>query len=195
MMRIPILIFCAFILHTPNIEAQTGSQPLYTGGMLMFQPGLSYASNPHERFEGVSFGLGGILRFYFGGDITAGIMGHSHKAKYETGGSDQSTLSLGYGGPFVGFSKNADNHRITLGVFGGMGTLRNLHIEKQTGNLIEKAYLYRHRAFVFSPIISLDIHLTAKLSLVLQGMSPIAFYDQQRIYVNPTAQFGIVFNR
>lgn len=180
---------------TTTLKSQNGSQPLYTGGMLMFQPGISYASNTHEHFDGVSFGLGGILRFYFRDKITIGITGHSHKAKYLTEGSDQSTISLGYGGPFAGYSKNGEKYRLTLGVFAGMGTLRNLHIEEQTGNLIGRAYLYKHPAFVFSPMISADLHLTSKLSMVIQGLSPMALYDRNRIYVNPTVQFGIVFNR
>jgi hypothetical protein len=188
-----ILLFLACL--KPASEAQSPASPIYSGGMLMLQPGISYASNPHESFKGVSFGLGGILRFYFRGNFTAGITGHSHKTTYTTSGSEHSTLSLGYGGPFAGYSKGYEKFRVTAGVFGGMGTLRNLHIDQQTGNLIGKAYLYRHRAYVFSPLISLDFHLTAKLSLVIQAMVPIATYDKDRIYINPAAQIGVVFNR
>ena len=161
----------------------------------MLQPGFSSASNPHQRFNSMSHGLGGVLRFYFRGNFAAGITGHSHKATYQTEGSEHSTLSLGYGGPFAGYSRSNGKYRFTLGVCGGMGTLRNLHIEKQTGNIIEEAYLYRHRAYVVSPLVSLDLHVTARLSVVIQCMIPVAFYDTGRIYTNPAAQFGVVFNR
>jgi hypothetical protein len=102
---------------------------------------------------------------------------------------------LGYGGPFIGFCYKSGRFRYTASAFAGMGTIRNLHIENQNGNELTDAYLYKHSAFVISPIVSLDYALTQRLMLTFQSVYLVAQYDKDKILQNPTFQVGVLFNR
>jgi hypothetical protein len=73
--------------------------------MLILQPGFCITKNNHKDINELSFGLGGILRFYLFKHFTAGVNGGSQKATYSSGNSDNSTISLGYGGAFVGLTR------------------------------------------------------------------------------------------
>lgn len=163
--------------------------------MLIFQPGYATTTSNHQDISGISFGLGGILRLYFSNSIAAGIYGGTQKTGYSSTNSENSSISLGYGGPFVGFSRKVGRYRFTTSAFAGMGTVRNLHIESQSNSKLNDAYLYKHSALVFSPILSTDIALTQRLLLTLQAVYLIAKYDGSKTLFNPTFQVGILFNR
>jgi hypothetical protein len=76
-----------------------------------------------------------------------------------------------------------------------MGTVRNLHIENQVGESLVEAYLYKHSAFVASPIVSVDFALTSRLMLTSQVVYLIAFYNNNQKLENPTFQLGVLFSR
>ena len=65
-----IFIFLFFSLYglTQNIHKNK-----YSGGMLFLQPGFTVTENLHQEINDLSFGIGGILRFYFYEHLTAGI--------------------------------------------------------------------------------------------------------------------------
>lgn len=168
---------------------------LYSGGMLIFQPGTTITSNKVHDINAPSLAIGGILRFYVGKYLTAGIYGGSQKTTYPTANSKNSYFNFGYGGPFVGWTRKWDKMRATVSAFAGMGSISNLHIESQTGEILTEAYLYEHSAFVYSPIVSLDYALTKRLSLTFQTVCLIGSFDDGKQFYNPTMQVGLLFNR
>lgn len=167
---------------------------LYSGGMLILQPGYTITGNDHQNIRDMSSSIGGILRMYFGRCFTAGIYGGSQKTHYKTTGSGNSYLNLGYGGPFVGFSQKSGNFRFTASAFAGMGAFRNLHIENQTGNYLSDANLYKASTIIYSPILSVDYAITKRIYLTAQTLCLMGEFQQKSFY-NPTLQLGILFSR
>lgn len=182
-------------LEKESQQIQTENKGVYSGGMLLFQPGYTLTSNDLQDIKASSFAIGGILRMYFGKHLTAGIYGGSQKTTYPSANSDHSNYTFGYGGPFVGLTHKSGKFRYTLSAFAGMGSIRNLHIENQTGEVLDEAYLYQHSALVYSPILSLDYALTKRLSLTFQTLCLTGSFDGGRTFFNPTLQFGVLFNR
>lgn len=190
-----IITFCLFLLFALQAGAtDPPSRNFYSGGMLILQPGYINAANGYQSITDKSRGLGGVLRLYFGRYATAGIYGSTHKTTYTTPGSSNSTLSLGYGGSFVGFSSKQNRFRFTLTAFAGRGTVRNLHINLQEGNKLIDATLQQEGVWVFSPIISGDYALTTRLVFTLQMVCPTTRFNNQPLYA-PTLQAGLLFNR
>lgn len=167
---------------------------LYSGGMLILQPGYTITGNDHQDIRDMSSSIGGILRMYFGRCFTAGIYGGSQKTHYKTTGSDNSYINLGYGGPFFGFSHKSGKFRYTASAFAGMGAFRNLHIENQTGNYLSNANLYKASTIVYSPILSVDYAITKRIYLTAQTLCLMGEFQNQSFY-NPTFQMGILFSR
>ena len=175
--------------------SQSERTNIYSGGMLIVQPGYTMASNNHQDIRDVSFGLGGILRFYLYQYFTAGIYGGTQRTGYISANSESSNISLGYGGPFAGYSQKFGRVRLTASAFVGMGTVRNLHIESQSGTTLSEAYLYKHSALVLSPLISVDYALTQRLLITFQSGYLAARYNRDKMLYNPTFQVGVLFNR
>jgi hypothetical protein len=190
-----ILLFTFLAVIIFESYSQNEKSNIYSGGMLLLQPGYSITTNNHQDIMDTSFGLGGILRFYFFNYLTAGIYGGTQKTGYYSGNSKNSNLSLGYGGAFAGLSHKVNRFRFTASAFGGMGTIRNLHIENQEGNTLIDAYLYKHSAIIFSPIVSIDFAITPRLMLTSQAVYLVAHYNNSQKLLNPTFQVGVLFNR
>ena len=186
-----VLLFFTILVVTKAYSTNTNT---YSGGMLIFQAGQVSASNQHQDIDDISFGLGGILRFYFLNHFTAGIFGGTQRATYSTSSSESSYISLGYGGPFIGLTHSSGKFRYTASAFLGMGSVKNLHVEQQNANLITEAYLYKSSTRVFSPIVSLDYSITPRLLLTTQMVFLLANYNERR-FQSPTLQVGILFNR
>lgn len=193
--RIHLLFTFLLFISAGSAAARQDNTNLYSGGMLFLQPGYTFTRNAHQQIRDHSFGLGGILRFYLPHHLTAGIYGGTQKTGYISANSVNSTMNLGYGGPFIGYSRLAGRFRYTLSAFAGKGTLRNLHIESQQGNLLSESYLYSHSVWVFSPLLSLDYALTKRLLVTFQGVCITTKYNSGMLFYNPTAQLGILFNR
>jgi len=182
-------------LEKETEQIQSENRGIYSGGMLLFQPGYTITSNDRQDIKASSFAIGGILRMYFGKNYTAGIYGGSQKTTYPSANSVNSYFNFGYGGPFVGLTRKSGKFRYTISAFAGMGSIRNLHIESQNGEVLNGAYLYQHSALVYSPILSLDYALTKRLSLTFQALCLTGSFDGGRRFYNPTMQFGVLFNR
>lgn len=176
-------------------QQQAEKKGVYSGGMLLFQPGYTLTSNDFQDIKASSFAIGGILRMYFGKHLTAGIYGGTQKTTYPSTNSTNSYFNFGYGGPFVGLTHHSGKIRYTVSAFVGMGSIRNLHIESQNGETLTEAYLYQHSALVYSPILSLDYALTKRLSLTFQTLCLTGSFDGGKNFYNPTMQFGVLFNR
>lgn len=99
------LLFLILLTSSLISFSQSEKSNIYSGGMLILQPGFCITKNNHKDINELSFGLGGILRFYLFKHFTAGVNGGSQKATYSSGNSDNSTISLGYGGAFVGLTR------------------------------------------------------------------------------------------
>lgn len=182
------------LVFAATLFSQEKTKSLYSGGMLILQPGLMITSNEHQEIRAASSSVGGILRMYFGKYFTAGIYGGSQNTHYKTSGSDNSYISLGYGGPFLGVSHKIGKFRLTASAFAGMGSFQNLHIENQTGNVLVDADLYKTPTVVYSPILSVDYAITKRIYLTAQTICLMGKYDENAFY-NPTFQVGILFSR
>jgi len=176
-------------------QLQLEKKGIYSGGVLLFQPGYTISSNDLQDIKASSFAIGGILRMYFGKFLTAGIYAGSQKTTYPSANSTNSYFNFGYGGPFVGLTHKSGPYRYTVSAFAGMGSIRNLHIESQTNEFLTEAYLYQHSVLVYSPMLSLDYELTKRLSLTFQTICLTASLDGGKKFYNPTMQVGLLFNR
>ncbi len=192
-MRLSTVLFI-FIFSTVFCFSQT-EKALYSGGMLLFQPGITIAENPQQQIETLSFGIGGILRFYAKDHWCFGLFGGNQKAKYTSSFSKNSTISLGYGGVFFGYTKKMNRFRLCAYLSLNKGRIKNMHIEKQDGSQILEGDYYSYPAWVGSPILSLDYALTDKISLTSQLICLTAFYKQNDLYFCPVLQLGVLFNR
>jgi hypothetical protein len=168
---------------------------LYSGGMLLLQPGYAMTSNPSQNINSLGFGIGGILRFYLKKHLTLGIIGGSQKTGYQSSGSNNSYISLGYGGPFIGYTYLKNRFRFCASISIGKGRLKNLHIENQTGSVINTASYYNYAAWVAYPMISADYLLTEKIVLTSQVSYLTAQYNKIELFYCPVFQFGVLFNR
>jgi len=187
-----LLIIILFCIAKP-VFSQNLNENTFSGGMLILQPGYTFAENNHQTIKDISFGVGGILRFYFLGYFTAGVYGGVQKTSYHSFNSKNSYINLSYGGPFVGLSHRTGKFRYTLSAFVGIGSVKNLHVENQNSDMLTDAYLYKNSATVLSPILSLDYALTQRLFLTAQTVCLTTKFDSKTLY-NPTFQIGILFN-
>jgi hypothetical protein len=169
--------------------------PLYSGGMLVYQPGYFSGTMKHGEINTMSNSVGGILRFYPVGNLTVGIYGGKMHTAYKTEGSEDSYFDFGYGGPFVGYSRLSNNFRFTASVFGGIGKIKNLHIISQTGTVLHSSELLKTRALVFSPIVSFDYAISKRIFITAQTLCLTSFFEQSQHFYNPTLQVGILFSR
>jgi hypothetical protein len=188
-MLILLMIVCL------NSFSQKAERNVYSGGMLIIQSGYTMTDNGHQKINHYSWGLGGLLRFYFARYFTAGIYGGTQKATYSSSYSKSSYLSLGYGGPFVGFSYRKGRARYTASAFAGMGSVKNLHIEVQNGSSLTEAWLYKKSRFVFSPVLSFDYALSERLNLTVQAVCLSSNFESSKKLMIPTLQAGLLFNR
>jgi hypothetical protein len=191
-MKTTITSFC-ILLITFGMHAQDDKN-LYSGGMLILQPGFTITTNPNQSIRNYSSAVGGILRMYFAEYYTAGIYGGSQQTNYTTPGSDNSYLHLGFGGAFTGLSIKSGKWRYTGSAFAGMGTFRNLHITEQAATNLSDAQLYQSSSLLYSPILSIDYALTGRIYLTIQTVCLIGKIDKKEFY-NPTMQLGILFSR
>ncbi len=190
-----LLIIFVFLSIGLSAFSQNTNKNIYSGGMLVLQPGYLIAENNHQKINELNLGIGGILRFYFSEYFTAGIYGGTLKTTYHSTNSKNSYINLGYGGPFVGFSHKSGKFRYSASAFIGMGSIKNLHIESQTNNLLSDAYLYKSSTMVLFPILSLDYALSEKISITLQAVYLAATMSNNKPLYNPTVQLGVLFNR
>lgn len=190
-----ISVFLVFLFIAVIGFSQNEHKSIYSGGMLIVQPGYVITGNNHQEIKSGNLGIGGILRFYFYEYFTAGIYGGTQKANYNSANSENSYINLGYGGPFLGFSRQNGRFRYTVSAFVGMGAIKNLHIESQSNNSLSEAYLYKNSTLVLSPILSLDYALSQRLSLTFQAVCLRAKVNNDKVFYNPALQVGILFNR
>ena len=183
-----IFAFCFF----PAVAKE--NKALYTGGMLILQPGHLTGNNHLYSFEANTHGVGGIFRFYFLKYGTIGIYGGTQQGNYPTKNSSDSFLQIGYGGPFIGLSFQKNKFRYTFSSFVGKGTLKNLHIDKQTGTQLEQAHYVKQGITIFSPIASMDYALSKRLYLTLQTVYLLSYYEESKLH-NPIVQIGLLFHR
>jgi hypothetical protein len=187
-------VFFIFILVTLQSISQDDKY-LYSGGMLLFQPGYSITQNSYQSIESLSFGIGGELRFYIKNHLTLGIIGGSQKTGYVSSGSENSYITLGYGGPFVGYTYFRNKLRFCASVSVAKGRIKNLHIENQTGVVLNNADYYSYSAWLAYPILSLDYMMTKKIAFTSQLIFLSAVYNENDLYFCPVFQIGVLFNR
>ena len=162
--------------------------------MLFFQPGYMITENDYQNIRHLDFGMEGILRFYFYEYLLPEFM-VDHKEQIIIPLTPKTQyVSIGYGGPVLGFSKKTGKLRYTASAFIGKATIRNLHIESQNNYMLVDAHFYKHSTLIYSPVLSIDYALSQRLLLTLQTVCLTAKPDNKSFY-NPTIQFGILFNR
>lgn len=188
-----ILIFIFFFSFISVFSLDTNKN-IYSGGMLILQPGYLITKNDYQSINHSNFGIGGILKFYPYKYLTIGIYGGSQKTHYPSSNSQNSYINIGYGGPFVGFSIKPNKIRYTISAFVGKTTIRNLHINSQNNVVLSDAYLYKHSSLIYTPILSIDYPISKRIVLTLQTVCLTTKIANESLY-NPIMQFGILFNR
>jgi hypothetical protein len=184
-----------FFINSVYIFSQNTDKNIYSGGMLILQPGYIITNNQHQKIENFNLGIGGILRLYFLNNFTTGIYGGSQKTNYNSTGSKNSYFNIGYGGPFLGITKKAEKFRFTFSAYIGFGNTKNLHIENQNNTTLTEAYLHKESVIIISPIISIDYFLTQRLHLTTQVVCLSTNLGKENAIYNPVFQIGILFSR
>lgn len=190
-----LFILISLIAVFASYSYSQNQKYLYSGGMLFFQPGFTIAENPHQTIESLGFGIGGMLRFYIKDHLTLGIIGGNQKTGYDTEFSKNSNISLGYGGPFVGYTYLKNKFRFCASISVAKGKIKNLHVSQQRGTAITEAYYYKYSATIAYPMISFDYLMTSKIAFTGQAIFLTAKYNQNDLYFCPVFQIGILFNR
>ena len=72
-----LILFLIFLSFSSLRSEEKKS--LYSGGMLIFQPGISMGTNAYQPLQNYSTAIGGILRMYFC-DFCCGRMAESSKS-------------------------------------------------------------------------------------------------------------------
>lgn len=190
------LIFAVLsLIMVGALSAQTEKQNIYSGGMLILQPGYTSATNAFQKIETSSLGVGGILRFYLFNYLATGIYGGTQKSHYKTSTSSDSYINLGYGGVFLGFTHKVKKFRFVASGFVGGGSVKNLHINQQNQTHISDAQFYKKSGLVLSPILSIDYSLTQRLNLTVQTVVLYSKYDETNYIFDPIFQVGLLFSR
>jgi hypothetical protein len=192
MKKFLLVLVGALFIYT--VFSQEDKKNLYSGGMLILQPGMTIAINEHQDIRRMSTAVGGILRFYFCDYLTAGLYGGSQKTNYPTAGSKNSYFNLGYGGAFFGYSQQFNKFRYTASLYAGMGAISNLHVSSQAENNLTDADLYKVSTFLYSPILSVDYALTRRIYATCQVVCLTGKYNASQFY-NPVFQLGLLFSR
>ena len=192
-----LFIIIIIVLSFINIvSAQEEEQKqLYSGGMLFLQPGYTITENQSQNIKSWGFGIGGFFRFYIKKHLTIGVIGGNQKTNYKSTNSENSYISLGYGGPFIGYTLAGKKIRFCGAISIGMGKIKNLHVENQDGTQLHPAYYYAYPAFVAYPIVSLDYRIMEKFSVVVQAIFLTAQYNKNDSYFCPLFQLGVAFSR
>lgn len=188
------IVFICF-LFISSIGISSGSDAaknIYSGGMHIFQPSYVSFNNSIDNITTYGTGIGGIMRFYLWRNFAAGFYGGRHTAEYDTDGSENSYISLGQGGAFLGLTHRSGKFRYNLSMGVGGGTIKNLHIINQQGNTLSDAYFFKKSTMVFLPFASLDYALSRRFLLTVQGSY---FMADNMNYQAPTLQIGLLFNR
>lgn len=185
-------LFIAFIVQSLFSSAQTTDKNLYSGGMLIFQPGYSKFYNEFKNIESPTFGIGGIFRFYIGDIFVIGLYGGTQKGSYSMPESEDSYFSLSYGNLLAGITRKYKKSRVTASISAGHGSIKNLHINEIVDNRIVDARFISQSALLFSPLISFDYALTNRLLFTAQVSY---FVDTKKKYQNTSLQLGLLFNR
>ncbi|MFW5792965.1 MAG: hypothetical protein ACOCWC_01675 [Bacteroidota bacterium] len=173
-------------------KSEKNDRNIYSGGMHILQPSYLMFQNSHGSFSTVGSGIGGILRFYIGSNLSAGIYGGSQRASYDTEKSEASYINLGHGGLFLGLTHKAGRWRYNASMGVGRGGINNLHVESQNENELSEAFLYDFGTAVYVPFVGVDYELTKRLLLTLQTSY---FFADKMNYQNPVLQIGLLFNR
>lgn len=179
---------------TDNTEPAARKNEKYSGGMLVLQGGLISYHNTHQQLQKFSYGFGGILRLYVHPYICVGIYGGTQKMNYSTQDAKSSYLQIGYGGPLIGMSTKKNKFRYSCLVSMGGGSIKNLHINKQSDNTLIDASLYKIPVFTLSPLLSIDYAISPKIAFTLQATCLFGFNKQQNTLYNPCLQMGILFS-
>jgi len=186
------LLILLFLIPFYSIAEENDDKNIYSGGMHIFQLSNIKAGNPHSEISSLGNGIGGILRFYFGSNMTGGIFGGTQGASYDTNGSDNSHIKLGHGGFFFGLTHKTENYRYTTALGVGRGSIENLHIKQQSGYELKNSYLYNYGTTIYAPFVSVDRKMTNRLLLTVQASY---FVADKMSYKSPVLKVGLLFNR
>ncbi len=188
------LMVCFTFFLSANASEINGieKKSLYSGGMLILQPSYVIMQNPDYKITARGGGIGGILRYYIGSKLAAGIYGGRQNANYKTDDSENSYISLTHGGVFLGVTHKSGKFRYNASMGIGRGNINNLHITNQDGNELNEAYFYDYGTMVYVPFVSADYEITQRLLLTVQ--TSYYFADNMN-YQSPVIQIGLLFNR
>ncbi|MDA3912448.1 MAG: hypothetical protein PF448_13930 [Bacteroidales bacterium] len=176
-----------------GLLAQESKKPIsFTGGMFL-QSGYYWQQD--TQVNGLSNGLGGVLKFHITEHFYIGSSGGNIRRNYSTPESEFPYIDIGYGGLLGGWYHKSEKYRISLQGFAGMGKMTQLHIPSQIGNQLIGASYQENTIWILAPAIGFEYFLSEKISFLLQTELISAFHAKNHEFFLPLVRFGILFNR
>jgi len=188
-----LFLLVTFVLICCGLASQETKKTVsFTGGMFL-QSG--YYVQQNTQVNGLSNGLGGVLKFHLSEHFYVGSSGGNIRRNYPTPESEFSFIDIGYGGILGGWYFKRKKYRISVQAFAGMGKMSQLHIPSQIGNQLIGATYHEKTVWMLSPAIGFEYFLSEKLSFLLQTELISAFQKDNHECFLPLVRLGILFNR
>jgi len=175
-----------------NFQAYSGGMMLHTG--YVFGGKLNIDDyNQNIKIQGVTFGIGGTLRFNFGKHLRTGLEGYSTSVNY---GKNKSYMTLGWGGLLIDCKWDVKKLCVFVGGTIGGGAVKNVTVVNDTNiNPIGKTALYRKYAVILvDPFIGIEYALSPKIRLIAKADYIINVGKQQPDFATGVRVYaGVVF--
>lgn len=183
-------LFIVFSLSAQNPVTKNAQSISYAGGMF-YGSGYFSMQNDFASHERAISGLGGRLFLNTSDKFRIGGMGSSIIQKYDA----ISYFKVSYGGLSGEFYRQHNQLNVAVGLYGGGGAYKNLHlIENQGVNFLVN--YSRHGFYFISPMFTAHYQVTGKIStmLTMDYLKTNTFAKYSRIN-GLNVRLGIVFIR
>jgi hypothetical protein len=150
--------------------------PLYAGGM-MASGGSIAMQDAFSDMEGLYMGVGGRLYFMTGGGFRIGIMGGVGRMRY---GNDASRFQYSHSALSAEWGLTIQRFSIAAGITGGRAKYYILDKLSVDGAGIITAREYQKAVPVFSPILSLEFAISARLRIATVIDYPFMHIEDRR---------------
>jgi hypothetical protein len=195
MKRILLFFVISVTLLNTSFSQSENTKKVFAGGMFLQIGQYLPQTNTYEREKGISYGLGGLLKFNISEHFMIGTTGGNIQRNYTTPESEFSYISLGYGGLLFGWTSQKEKFKYSLTTSAAMGKKSQLHILSQTGNTLNNANYKENLSWLIVPGLSMEYFMTEKLSLFLTMDFFTGFNQSEIDFLIPSARFGVLFNR
>jgi len=168
----------------------------YSGGMMLhtgyLSGGVVNTSNPLEKtkIQGMSWGVGGCLRFHFGKHLRIGGEGYNSTLHY---GKNKSYIALSWGGLLADCQWRIDKFTVFLGGTIGGGSVKNITVLDNSTTGKNAAYR-KYPVMVATPFVGMEYTLTPRLRLIAKADHVFSISKRQPDFATGIHVYaGVVF--